>query len=67
MSNTISRNGVQLRQVVVWQSPNGRKKAICLDCGDRLNSEGLWPKDSRGEEFCQVHRGQHWGQCDICQ
>jgi hypothetical protein len=52
-----------LNQVVTWQSPSGASMALCAACEKRLKAAGEWPKDGRGQELCQVHRGRHPGQC----
>lgn len=49
--------------VVTWQSPAGARMRICLACEARL--KGNWPKDTRGDEYCQVSHGAHEGHCDL--
>jgi hypothetical protein len=55
------------RNVVTWQSPSGDRIRICPKCEERLTAEGTWPKDARGDQYCQVSRGLHWGICDTCE
>lgn len=53
-------------RVVTWQSPSGQTIDVCRICEERLNAEHTWPRDGRGEEYCQVSRGEHHGECDLC-
>ena len=48
-------------KVVTWMSPTGDTMDICRECEAKL--EGRWPKDARGQEYCQVSRGLHRGEC----
>ena len=49
---------------VVWQSPGGARISICTACERKLRDAREWPKDARGEEYCQVHRGRAPDACD---
>lgn len=51
-------------QTVIYQSPGGARLSICTACERRLRDAREWPKDARGEEYCQVHRGRAPGRCD---
>lgn len=51
--------------VITYQSPKGEcinltpKQVAEIKAGKRT-----WPKDSTGQEYCQVSRGLHWGFAD---
>ena len=51
------------KKVVTWNAPNGEKIDVCLDCERDLKE---WPRNTTGQEYCQVYKGLHKGQCDIC-
>ena len=53
-----------MAKVITWQTPQGRTINVCQDCEGQLT--GAWPRDKRGEEYCQVHEGLHTGHCDVC-
>jgi hypothetical protein len=50
-------------QVVTWQAPGGGTLNVCLSCEKRLHTERRWPRDARGQEYCQVSHGAHDGRC----
>lgn len=52
--------------VVTWESPMEQRLNVCPNCERELRAKHEWPKDSRGEEYCQVYIGAHDGTCDIC-
>ena len=56
-----------IMKVVTWQAPNGQTLNICLRCEDQilLDSAAAWPRNARGEEYCQVSHGAHDGRCDV--
>ena len=51
-------------RVITWQSGSGARIDISLAQEEALRSRGMWPKDSRGQEFCQVRKGAHEGDPD---
>lgn len=51
-------------KVITYQSPSGARIDISLAQTDALESRGIWPKDSRGQEFCQIRKGEHEGSPD---
>jgi len=53
--------------VITWTSPNGSKLDVCIACEKRLRRRGTWPRDSQGQEYCQVSVGRHPGICDLCE
>lgn len=53
------------KSVITWQSPCGETLDVCVRCERDLSRH--WPRDSRGEEFCQVSRGKHVGRCGVTQ
>ena len=50
-----------MTRVVTWQSPAGERISITPAQERRLRASRVWPRDRRGEEYCQVHRGLHVG------
>lgn len=54
------------QKVVTWQSPSGQAINICRKCEQRLRSSNSWPKDSQGQEYCQVSHGLHTSVCHTC-
>lgn len=48
-------------RVVTWQTANGDKINISREQSDRLALAGTWPRNARGEEYCQVSHGEHYG------
>jgi hypothetical protein len=53
------------RRVVTWQSPGGGVLDVCLRCARAMDARGVWVRDNRGEEYCSVSRGEHYGDCEI--
>ena len=51
------------KKVVTWNAPNGEKIDICVRCEKGMKE---WPRNTQGQEFCQVKQGLHKGQCNIC-
>jgi hypothetical protein len=56
-----------IAKVITWQTDSGDKINICRECESRLRAEGEWPRNQRGEEYCQVSMGLHRGHCDTCE
>jgi hypothetical protein len=54
-----------MTKVITWVSPAGQTINVCRKCEARLTAAREWPRDGRGDEYCQVHRGLHRGECDI--
>lgn len=53
-------------RIVTWGSPSGNSISICRECQKRLEAVGQWPRDGRGEEYCQVIFGERYGShCDV--
>ncbi len=52
-------------KVITYQSPNLDRITVCEDCERSLRGRE-WPKNVKGEEYCQIHRGLHNGICNIC-
>ena len=48
------------QQVVTWQSPHGDKIRVTPKQERLADAAGVWPRDSRGEEYCQVYFGLHY-------
>jgi hypothetical protein len=46
--------------VVTWSTPSGDTLNITPDQAERLEKRGIWPKNARGEEYCQILHGLHW-------
>ena len=55
-----------MAQVVTWQTTRGDKINVCVECQERLAPGMTWPADKRGEGYCQVYKGRHEGECDVC-
>jgi hypothetical protein len=49
-------------KVITYQSPRGAMIAVTPKQERALRSLGVWPKDSRGEEYCTVYRGLSAGE-----
>lgn len=49
-------------KVITYQSANGNKVNLTVKQIQRLESVGVWPKDSRGGEYCIVSHGLHYGE-----
>jgi hypothetical protein len=58
--NTGDRQG----KVVTWQAPNGETINLTRQQERQLRAGGTWPRNSRGEEYCQVSHGLHIGEPD---
>jgi hypothetical protein len=56
---------VAVPKVVTYQAPNGETLNITSGAEAIMLAAGYWPKNSRGEEFCKVSRGLHFGHADI--
>lgn len=50
-------------KVVTYESSRAERLRICSPCAERL--AGDWPTDRTGEELARVHKGMHWGVCDV--
>jgi hypothetical protein len=48
-------------KVVTWQAPSGGTINITRKQERMLHSAGVWPRTSRGEEYCSVSHGLHVG------
>jgi len=48
-------------KVITYQSPNGATINLTHDQISALEQHGFWPKDLRGDEYCGVYRGLHYG------
>jgi len=53
------------KPVVTYQSPTGATKTLCDECAQSLVGPTP-PRDSRGQEYCNVARGRHIGECEKC-
>lgn len=47
--------------VITYKSPNGGLIDLTPMQIDRLTAAGVWPRDSRGMEFCEVSHGLRQG------
>ncbi len=54
-----------MTQQITWSTPSGSTLDISLRAQSALEARGEWPRDGRGEEYCTVSRGQHWGMPDV--
>ena len=50
-----------MRPVVTWGAPHGETINIAPEQERRLTAAGLWPRTDRGEEYCKVTHGLHYG------
>ena len=50
------------KQVVTWQSPRGKKIHVTPQQEEIARQADVWPRDSRGEVYCQVAFGLHYGE-----
>ena len=48
-------------KVTTWQAPNGETINLTRRQESMLETNGLWPKNSRGEEYRSVSHGLHEG------
>lgn len=46
-------------RTVTWQSPRGERIDVTVEAEKILDAAHIWPKDSHGDEYCQVYRGAH--------
>lgn len=53
--------------VVTWESPKEARIDVCRACEREMKKAETWPKDSTGQEHCQVYMGEHKGVCDVCE
>jgi hypothetical protein len=49
------------KQVVTWQSPNEWRISVTPKQERLADAAGVWPRDSKGAEYCQVYYGLHYG------
>lgn len=52
---------MMMMTVITWKTPSDARIDITPAQERMLKERGVWPKDSRGEEFCSVSRGLHHG------
>jgi hypothetical protein len=52
-------------KVVTWTTPSGQRLDVCTACEDRLRAAREWPRNDRGEEYCQATFGRHEGLCHL--
>jgi hypothetical protein len=50
-----------MTKVVTYMTPSGDKINLTALQVHQLNALGKWPKNSHGEEYCQVSHGLHSG------
>lgn len=48
-------------KVITYQAPSGDTINLTARQIKALERKGTWPKDSRGQEYCTVYRGLHYG------
>jgi hypothetical protein len=49
-------------KVITWQAPNGQTIDLTRSQERQLRRAGVWPRNSRGEEYCTVSHGLHVGE-----
>ena len=47
--------------IITYSTPSGETLALCAE-HDAARSAAYFA----GEQFCNVHRGRHIGDCDVC-
>ena len=50
-----------MKTVITYQAPSGETIHLTPTQIARLEKAGVWPRNHRGEEFCTVSVGQHYG------
>ena len=48
-------------RIITYQSPSGQTINLSEEQVLQLEAKNSWPKDSNGQEFCQVSHGWHEG------
>lgn len=48
-------------KVITYSTPSGDRCNLTPRQVKALEAAGRWPKDSKGNEFCQVSHGLHFG------
>lgn len=49
--------------VITYSTPGGRDRInLTPPQVEQLKAEGRWPKNDRGEEYCQISHGKHYGE-----
>jgi hypothetical protein len=54
-------NHQNLTKVVTWQSDDGDVVHITPAQERQFRLAGVWPRNWRGREYCQVSHGLHYG------
>lgn len=49
-------------KVITYQAPNGSKIDVTVKQAKAMEAAGVWPKNHRGEDYCQVSHGSHAGE-----
>ena len=49
-------------KVITYQAPNGSKIDVTDKQAKMMEAAGVWPKNNRGEDYCQVSQGLHAGE-----
>ena len=53
-----------MAKVVIYQSPDGGLTVrLCSACIDEFRARGVWPRDHKGREACQVSKGLTLSAC----
>jgi hypothetical protein len=50
-----------VKKVVTWQSPNEWRISVTPKQERLADAAGVWPRDPKGAEYCQVYYGLHYG------
>lgn len=48
-------------KVITYSAPSGGEISLTRSQAKRLTAAGRWPRNARGEEYCQVSHGLHTG------
>jgi hypothetical protein len=56
-----------MQKVTTYISSSQQTITLCLKCERKYEKNYAWPKDSKGQEFCSVSYGLHYGWCEVCQ
>jgi hypothetical protein len=51
-----------MAKVILWQSPNGWQISVTPKQERMADDAGVWPKDPKGAEYCEVLYGLHEGE-----
>ena len=54
-----------MKKVITWSTSDGMTIDVTPEAEAILGAAGVWPRSSRGEEYCRVMRGLHRGDADI--